>query len=44
MAFEAKKNGGTGLGHTIIKKIVDVHGGTIKCYTDNKGTMFTITL
>ena len=44
MAFEAKKNGGTGLGPTIIKKIVDVRAGTIKCYTDNKDTMFTITL
>ena len=26
----------------ITKKIVDVHGGTIKRDTDNKGTMFTI--
>jgi signal transduction histidine kinase len=44
MAFKTKKNGGTGLGLTITKKIIDVHGGTIKCDTDNKGTRFTITL
>jgi signal transduction histidine kinase len=44
MAFKTKKEGGTGLGLTITKKIVDVHGGMIKCDTDNKGTRFTITL
>ena len=44
IAFKTKKKGGTGLVLTITKKIVDVHGGTIKCHTDNKGTMFTITL
>jgi len=44
IAFKTKKDGGTGLGLTITKKIVDVHGGMIKCHTDNKGTIFTITL
>jgi signal transduction histidine kinase len=44
VAFKTKKSGGIGLGLTITKKIVDVHGGTIKCETGNKGTIFTITL
>lgn len=44
VAFKTKKNGGVGLGLTITKKIIDVHGGTIKCDTDSKGTRFTITL
>lgn len=44
VAFKTKKEGGTGLGLTITKKIIDVHGGTIKCDTDNRGTRFTITL
>jgi len=44
IAFKTKKSGGVGLGLTITKKIIDVHGGTIKCDTDNKGTRFTITL
>ncbi len=44
VAFKTKKSGGIGLGLTITKKIVDVHGGTIKCKTGDKGTIFTITL
>jgi signal transduction histidine kinase len=44
MAFKTKKDGGIGLGLTITKKIIDVHGGTIKCDTGNQGTRFTITL
>lgn len=44
VAFKTKKEGGTGLGLAITKKIIDVHGGTIKCNISNKGTSFTITL
>jgi signal transduction histidine kinase len=44
VAFKTKKNGGVGLGLTITKKIIDVHGGTIKCDTCNKFTRFTIIL
>jgi signal transduction histidine kinase len=44
VAFKTKKSGGVGLGLTITKKIIDVHGGTIKCDTDKKGTRFMITL
>jgi signal transduction histidine kinase len=44
VAFKTKKEGGTGLGLTIAKKIVDVHGGTIKCETGQGGTAFTIVL
>jgi signal transduction histidine kinase len=44
VAFKTKKEGGTGLGLTITKKIVDVHGGTIECATGKNGTMFTIVI
>ena len=40
--FKTKKEGGTGLGLTIAKKIVDVHGGTIRCETRHTGTNFRI--
>jgi signal transduction histidine kinase len=42
VAFKTKKEGGTGLGLTITKKIVDVHGGAIKCETGKNGTRFTV--
>ena len=44
VAFKTKKEGGTGLGLAITKKIIDVHGGTIKCNISNQGTSFTIIL
>ena len=42
MAFKTKKSGGTGLGLTISKKIIDTHSGSIRCTTGNNGTCFTI--
>ena len=42
--FKTKKEGGTGLGLTITKKIVDVHDGDIRCETGEKGTTFVVTL
>lgn len=42
--FKTKKEGGTGLGLTITKKIIDLHGGAISCETDGEGTKFTIRL
>ena len=44
VAFKTKKQGGTGLGLTITKKIIDVHNGRIKCETGSNGTSFTISL
>jgi two-component system nitrogen regulation sensor histidine kinase GlnL len=40
--FRTKKEGGTGLGLTIVKKIVDVHGGTIGVSTGPDGTRFEL--
>lgn len=40
--FKTKKEGGTGLGLTIVKKIIDIHGGMISCSSDKNGTKFTI--
>ncbi|MCK5844150.1 MAG: GHKL domain-containing protein, partial [Victivallales bacterium] len=42
--FKTKKEGGTGLGLTIAKKIIDLHTGSIKCVTGSGGTKFEILL
>lgn len=42
--FKTKKEGGTGLGLTITKKIIDLHVGHIKCKTGQKGTTFEIVI
>lgn len=41
-AFKTKKQGGTGLGLTICKKIIDIHGGSIRCETGKGGTRFIV--
>lgn len=40
--FKTKKEGGTGLGLTIAKKIIDLHVGRIVCKTSKDGTRFEI--
>jgi len=40
--FKTKKEGGTGLGLTIAKKIIDLHAGKIQCATSSTGTEFKI--
>ena len=40
--FKTKKEGGTGLGLTIAKKIIDLHSGRIECNTGSSGTKFEI--
>ncbi len=44
LPFKSYKDGGTGLGLTITKKIVDGHNGTISCDSGKNGTRFTIRL
>ena len=42
LPFQTKKEGGTGLGLTITKKIIDIHGGLIRCETGSNGTKFMV--
>ncbi len=40
----SSSTGGTGLGLAIVKNIVDLHGGTVECASDIRGTVFTVKL
>ncbi len=42
LPFQTKKAGGTGLGLTITKKILDIHGCLIRCETSGNGTRFLV--
>jgi signal transduction histidine kinase len=44
VAFKTTKAGGTGLGLTVAKKIIAMHGGTIACRTQPEGVQFSVTL
>jgi signal transduction histidine kinase len=42
--FYSKRNGGTGLGLTIVHRIVDEHGGHIEVNSSRRGTTFRVSL
>ncbi|MGH7782324.1 MAG: PAS domain S-box protein, partial [Candidatus Binatia bacterium] len=43
--FQTTKSSGTGLGLTVVRKIVSAHGGSIDCVSEkNKGTTFKLSL
>ncbi len=42
--FYTTKDSGTGLGLTLVKKIVEDHHGSISLKSDEQGTLFTIWL
>jgi signal transduction histidine kinase len=40
----SSSTGGTGLGLAIVKNIAELHGGTVECMSDLRGTTFTVKL
>ncbi len=42
--FFTKRAEGTGLGLTIVHRIIDEHDGHIEVVSDSGGTVFTVTL